>query len=211
MKNLFITFEGLDGSGKDTQMTNVLNFLKDKNKYLNFWITREPTNLSSEGIEISNLLKSSKKILSKEITTKLYVKDRIKHSKKIKEYLQDGFVLCSRYDFSTFTYQHIQGYEIEKLYNLHKYESKNGALIPDITIIFIVDPKVSLKRAKERSQKKEFFEKIEFQNDVFKIQKKIIKYLKEKDDRTIIIIDASKDIESVKKELLKKLKKYLKD
>ena len=209
MKNLFITFEGLDGSGKDTQMTNVLNFLKDKNKYLNFWITREPTNLSNEGVEISNLLKSSKKILSKEITTKLYVKDRIKHSKKIKEYLQDGFVLCSRYDFSTFTYQNIQGYEIEKLYNLHKYKSKNGALIPDITIIFIVDPKVSLKRAKERSQKKEFFEKIEFQNDVFKIQKKIIKYLKEKDNRTIIMINASKDIESVKKELLKKLKKYL--
>ena len=211
MKNLFITFEGLDGSGKDTQMTNVLNFLKDKNKYLNFWITREPTNLSSEGIEISNLLKSSKKILSKEITTKLYIKDRIKHSKKIREHLKEGFVLCSRYDFSTFTYQHIQGYEIEKLYNLHKYKSKNGALIPDITIIFIVDPKISLKRARERSQKKEFFEKKKFQNDVFKIQKKIIKYLKEKDDRTIIIIDASKDIESVKKELLKKLKKYLKD
>ena len=211
MKNLFITFEGLDGSGKDTQMTNVLNFLKDKNKYLNFWITREPTNLSSEGIEISNLLKSSKKILSKEITTKLYVKDRIKHSKKIREHLKEGFVLCSRYDFSTFTYQHIQGYEIEKLYNLHKYKSKNGALIPDITIIFIVDPKISLKRARERSQKKEFFEKKKFQNDVFKIQKKIIKYLKKKDDRTIIIIDASKDIESVKKELLKKLKKYLKD
>ena len=210
MKNLFITFEGLDGSGKDTQMTNVLNFLKDKNKYLNFWITREPTNLSREGVEISNLLKSSKKILSKEITTKLYVKDRIKHSKKIKEYLQDGFVLCSRYDFSTFTYQHIQGYEIEKLYNLHKYESKNGALIPGITIVFIVNPKISLNRVKERSQKKEFFEKIEFLNEVFKVQKKIIKYLKEKDNRTIITIDASKNIESVKEEVMRKLKKFLK-
>ena len=209
MKNLFITFEGIDGSGKDTQMINLINFLKEKNKYLNIWTTREPTNLTNEGIKISEFLKSSKKIIDKKITTNLYVKDRLKHTKLIKNYLKNSFVLCSRYDFSTFTYQNVQGYDIEKLYELHKYNKKDGCIIPDLTIVFLIDEKTSLNRVKKRKNQKEFFEKEEFLKEVLKVQKETIKFLEKKDKRKIITINANCDIEKVRKDLIKKVSKFL--
>ena len=53
-KNLFVVFEGLDGSGKDTQLFLFAKGIKEgdfifANKYSNIWITREPTKLNKHG------------------------------------------------------------------------------------------------------------------------------------------------------------------
>jgi dTMP kinase len=208
MSNLFITFEGIDGSGKDTQLINLLKFLKEEDKFLNFWITKEPTNISKEGKEISKLLVEKKQIVKKEITTKLYINDRIKHSKIIKKQLKQNYVLCSRYDLSTLIYQQVQGMTFEELYKKHNYNKLiNGCLIPDITFVFIVKPEISLKRIDKRAGKKEFFEKESFQKKLFEIQNKTIEKLEKKDNRLIIKIDANKSIEEVEKEMISKFKK----
>ncbi len=39
----FLVFEGLDGSGKDTQLEKAVSYLRKKDKYAQIWITREPT------------------------------------------------------------------------------------------------------------------------------------------------------------------------
>lgn len=39
----FIVFEGLDGSGKDTQLNKAVEYIRTMDKYAQIWITREPT------------------------------------------------------------------------------------------------------------------------------------------------------------------------
>ena len=212
MKNLFISFEGIDGCGKDTQLNKFMIYLKEKDKYLNVWITREPTKITKYGEKISNLLINSKKILDKKITTRLYVKDRILHSKIIKKQLKHSFVLTSRFDLSTFNYQNIQGYPFDELYKMHRYNKMFGCLIPDLTIVFDVDVKISQNRLNNRfNQEKEFFEKIDFQKKIAKNQKKIINILKKKDKRNFIIVNANNSIEKVYNEMIEKFEKFLKE
>ena len=213
MKNLFITFEGIDGSGKDTQLHILSNLIRNEkikslgNKYSNIWITREPTNITKSGIKISNLLLT--KNIKKEDATKYYIKDRIQHTKIIKKQLKYSIVLCSRYDYSTFLYQTSQGENFEKLFNLH-YKKFKKCIIPDITIIFKINLKTHLKRCQKRKHKKEFFEEKNFQKKLISNQNKILKKLKKQQfKRKFIIINGNKKIEEVSKEIINKLNSEL--
>jgi dTMP kinase len=212
-KNLFITFEGIDGSGKDTQMHNLIKHIRGNkeifgDKYTNITVTREPTKYSKWGREISEKLKEDKFLSVKE-TTNLYIKDRIEHTKLIKEQLKTSFVLCSRYDLSTLSYQMTQGEIFDNLYNFHKYNEINGCLIPDITIVFLVNPEEGFRRAKKRGEKKEFFEKLEFQKLISKNLDFCINEIKKRQKkRKVIIINANNSIENIELELVEKLKKY---
>ena len=206
MKNLFITFEGIDGCGKDTQVFKLAEAIKLNlsDKYANIWLTREPTNITKEGIEISKKIK--KKISGVE-ASKLFIKDRQKHSKIISFYLKTSFVLCSRYDISTLSYQMVQGVDFETLYNMHEY--KKETLIPDITIIFDLKVCEALNRVKKRDKKLEFFEEENFQNKVKENINFCISELKKRQNKRIFIrIDASQNIEEVTRNLVEKLKKF---
>ena len=41
-KGLFIVFEGIDGSGKETQMLELARYIRQRNKYQDVIITHEP-------------------------------------------------------------------------------------------------------------------------------------------------------------------------
>ena len=125
---LFIAFEGLYGSGKDTQLHKIINYLKNNDKYCNIWVTREPTKITESGNNISELLKG---VVTKEDTIKYFIKDRKEHSNIIKDMLKHSHVLTSRYDFSTYAYQMAQGSTFDELYNAHNYNI--DIIIPDIT------------------------------------------------------------------------------
>lgn len=56
--NKFIVFEGLDGSGKDTQLNKAVDYMRTRDKYAQIWITREPTNNTIAGKEIARRLKA---------------------------------------------------------------------------------------------------------------------------------------------------------
>ena len=197
----------MDGSGKDTQLGLLASAIRDDelefgDKYSPMWITREPTKITKAGQEISQLLLS--KELSKEKASELFIKDRIQHSKIIKEQLKHSIVLSSRYDVSTLTYQVAQGEDFEKLYKEHNYNSQEGALIPDITLIFDVPVEVSLQRINKRAGKQEVFENEVFLTKLYTIQNQIIDQLKSK-GRNIILINANQSIEEVKEEMIEKL------
>ena len=191
-KNLFIVFDGLDGSGKDTQIFEFAKYLRNSNKYSPLWITREPTKLTNEGIKICDKLLT--KSISKDNAVNLYIKDRIKHSKIIRKMLKQNIVLSSRYDFSTLLYQYSQGYDLDKLFEKHKYNKLNGTLIPDITFVFKADPKKLKKRIIKRGQKKEFFENDDFQNKIYKNFKLVVDKIKEKQPNRILIEIDVKDL-----------------
>ncbi len=210
-KNYFITFEGIDGSGKDTQLNELVKYIKEDNKlfgdkYTNIWITRNPTKITKYGIEVSRRIKEED--IDGKTATKLYIKDRIEHSKIIKEILKHSFVLSSRFDISTLTYQHAQGENFEELYNLHKYSENDGVLIPDLTIIFDIDPEISFERVNKRNEKLECFEKLEFQKKLIKSQEYCINELKKR-GRNIIIVNANQSIKEITLEMIQKIEEFL--
>lgn len=212
-KTYFIAFEGIDGSGKDTQLHKLVEAIKYDNgkpfgdKYSNIWITREPTRITKSGIKIAEEIR--KRDVSGEEATELFVKDRKEHTQIIKEHLKYSHVLTSRYDLSTLSYQMTQGMDFDYMYNLHAYGKDDGCIIPDITIVFDLDADIAFSRTQGRNSAEECFEKIEFQREIRKNLMFAIDELRKRDSRTIIIVDASKPIKEVTKEMLKKISKVL--
>lgn len=212
-KNYFISFEGIDGSGKDTQLHKLSEILRDDNeilgnKYCNIWITREPTKITKSGKLINELLKTNN--LPKETAVKYFIEDRKEHSKIIKEIKKHSHVLVSRYDISTLLYQMTQGMDFETLWKEHKFEEENGCTTPDLSIIFDIDTKTAVERINKRNNEKEFFETLEFQK---KLRENLFicieKIKKINPERKIIIINANQSIEEVTNEMKIKVNKVL--
>ncbi len=147
MKNarngLFVVFEGIDGTGKSTQMRLLGEALK--NRHYAVVETREPTT-GKFGQQIRSLyLKRS--TVSAEEELELFVKDRRQHlNNLILPSLKEGkIVLCDRYFLSTAAYQGAAGCDPGRIISLHEF-----APDPDLAIIIEVDPEVSIRRITEK-------------------------------------------------------------
>jgi len=211
-KTYFISFEGIDGSGKDTQLFELLKNIKEDNnypfgnKYSNIYVTREPTRTTKSGIEISDLIRTTN--VDGKTASKLYIQDRIEHTKSIREILKFSHVLTSRYDISTLTYQVAQGEDFDELYKLHKFNSLEGSITPDISLIFEIPVEISFKRINKRGEVTECFEKIEFQKKLIDSQDYCLNRLKEK-GRKIIRINANQTVKEVTREMLEKINQFI--
>lgn len=105
-KPLFIVFEGLDGSGKSTQIKLLSKRMEEKCRRV--YVTAEPT-ISATGGLIRDSLNGSFKRTSCELAG-MFLADRIAHNASpingIRKFLQDGSdVICDRYYYSSFAYQ----------------------------------------------------------------------------------------------------------
>ncbi len=211
MTNVFITFEGIDGSGKDTLIEHCIHLIKSRpevfgDKYSNIWITREPTKITCAGKKLAQKLKHG--FASKFEAAQLFVEDRIEHSNIIKQILPYSHVLCSRYDLSTLAYQKTQGLDFEELYNMHRYNESKGTLIPNLTIYIKTDPHIAFKRIhkrnENRNENREIFETLDFQIELSKNYDFVIEKLRKR-GREVITINGNTELEEVKKELRKAL------
>jgi len=198
-KSLFITFEGIEGSGKSYQSKKLYKSLK-KNK-LDVLHTREPG--GSPGAEKIRkiILTGEIKKFSRRTDTLLYLASRNEHfEKKIKpSIIKKKIILCDRFIDSTIAYQ-VYGSGESKLFvdNIHKYILGNYQ--PDITFILKVNINKAFKRIAKRKRKNRYdkFTK----NFYSKVQKSFIKIAKNNKSR-YIVLDNSKDDESVEKIILK--------
>jgi len=106
----FIVFEGIDGSGKGTQMCKAMQFVFELNKANDVYMTREPTRAFSE---IRTSLAECNDDLNSTAHwyAQMFVKDRWNHIRvHIEPALRNGtHVLCDRYKHSTLAYQTTQG------------------------------------------------------------------------------------------------------
>ena len=153
----FVTFEGIDGSGKST--ISRLVYKRMKSEGYNVVLTFEPTN-TWVGKCVQRCIETNTDPF---VTAFAFIADRIEHCKKIQKWLdEDKIVLCDRYAESTYAYQGAQmrgliDNPIKWLQEL----SKDRILTPDRTFIFVINPKDSLKRIQNRD-KLIPFEKVNF-------------------------------------------------
>ena len=179
----FITFEGIDGSGKST--ISKLVFKKLKSQGHDVVLTFEPTD-TWIGKCVQKCIETKTDPF---VTAFAFIADRIEHCEEIQRWLdQDKIVLCDRYAESTYTYQ---GAQIEGLVNNPikwlKELSNNRIIIPDRTFIFVIDPKDSLARIQHRNNLIPF-EKMSF------LEKVNNNYLKLTTGKRFVKVDATKTI-----------------
>lgn len=177
MKQPFFVFEGIDGSGKSTQIEHMEAYLKTKG--LQVFKTFEPTDS-----KIGKLLRqglSKKEDFSEETMALLFAADRIEHIKAIEKAKASQVILSDRYLYSSLAYNttHLDSSWIE---NINRYAS----LTPEATFLFDLPVEVALKRIQKRSRKKEVFENLE---RLEKVRASYLHYAKK--DARIHIIDAS--------------------
>ena len=155
-KGYFISFEGIDGSGKSTQIQKLAEFLEARD--FDIVITREPGG-SKGGEEIRNLLlQGNVDRWSAETEILLFTAARRDHLERIiLPALEEGkIVICDRFTDSTRMYQGMRGVNLRNL-----VDTLNGKVIkfdPDLTILIDINPEISLKRAKSRKTVEERFE-----------------------------------------------------
>lgn len=192
----FIVVEGLDGSGKSSQVDLLIDYLKEQGK--DVVVTREPTLDSDAGKKIKQALKKEITIEPLELQ-KLYVQDRKEHlDNKVIPALKDGkFVISSRYAFSTFAYGYSDGLNLDKL-----VEMNSQFLLPDLTIIVDVDSESCIKRIEGRGDPKELFEQKEKLEKVNEIYKKLPSMFE-----NVVVVDGRKNIEEVFDNIKKEISK----
>lgn len=103
---LFIVFDGMDGTGKTTQMRLLADRLAAEG--IPVELTAEPTDMES-GRRLRHVLSGAERVGNSEIAT-LFLFDRIAHNihpeRGIRRHLADGVtVLCDRYYYSSMAYQ----------------------------------------------------------------------------------------------------------
>ena len=153
-RGIFITFEGLDGCGKTTQLARLHETLSARG--IDTLATREPGG-STVGERIRAILLDSRTAnLSPRAELALMFADRAQHVKEIIEpALASGkIVLCDRYTDSTEAYQgYGRGLGSQLVLSLHR-ELCND-LWPDLTLLLDSDLNASIARARSRNTKTE--------------------------------------------------------
>jgi dTMP kinase len=142
-KGTFIVFEGIDGTGKSTQINRLADVLLEMGH--DVVVTREPT----EGVfgQKIRALYQNRSALSATDELDLFIKDRREHIETlINPSLEaDKIVLCDRYFLSTAAYQGAAGCSPEMILARHRFAPE-----PDLAIIIEVPPQICIGRITEK-------------------------------------------------------------
>ena len=149
-EGFFITFEGIEGSGKTTQINLLAEFLK--NKGYDVLVSREPGG-TPLGEKIRHLLLDPQyESMDYRTEILLYAADRAQHVKeKIKPALERGeIVISDRFADSNLAYQAAgRGLDYEMVYQINDWVI--DSIWPDLTFLLDIDIKKGLKRARSLS------------------------------------------------------------
>ena len=153
MRGKFITFEGLDGSGKSTQVAKLARGLRSRG--ISVTVTREPGGTATGENIRDVILHSGTSGLSALAEMALMFASRAQHIHEvIVPALSAGHVvLCDRFTDSTEAYQG-GGRKLGSKAVLELHEILCGNLKPDLTILLDNDLGVSIDRARHRNRRK---------------------------------------------------------
>jgi dTMP kinase len=144
-----ITFEGIDGCGKSTQMRLLERYLTEHGH--DVVSTREPGGTELGKKIRSALLDGGKDSVEPLAELLLYAADRAQHTRQvIMPALAAGKVVLSDrfYDATTVYQGYARGFDLELVNQLN--ELATGGLKPDLTLLFDLDVETGLKRTRRR-------------------------------------------------------------
>lgn len=195
----FIVIEGLDGTGKTTQIGLLANTLESRGKKT--VTTAEPTDLPSG--------KLLRRVLSGEVpsspwsTAALFLADRIQHNCAeggIGDSLKNGLtVISDRYYYSTFAYQ---GSETDLKWTMDIHYSCPLVRRPDLVIFLTMGVDECLKRinANRPADAIEIYENAEALSRTKSLFEKVFDEIKEREN--VVFVDASGSVEEVHERII---------
>ena len=212
MKGLFITFEGIEGSGKSTQIRKAEGYLKERG--IPVIVTGEPggTPLGAELRKI--LLDKTALMLSGRAELLLFAADRAQHVEEVMmPAMEEGkVVLCDRFSDATVAYQGCgRGEDRGSVRSVCDFASRS--LVPDMTFLFDIPADTGLGRIMDRARnagdppREDRFERehLDFHET---IRDGYLTLAREAPDR-IRVIDASRDIDTVHRDVRIHLKELI--
>ncbi len=211
---MLITLEGIEGSGKTTQIDYIAAYLQKSGH--DYFITKEPGGTVLGAKIRSILLDPQNNNIHPFTELLLYAADRVQHIQEvIKPMIESGrIVICDRFHDSTTVYQGFtRGIDLSLIRQLNSLVL--GGLAPDITFILDLDPEIGLKRAWKqirngsRSESETRFEneKLQFHES---IRNGYLEIARQEPNR-FVVVDASGDPSHVRDIILGQLEKSLRN
>jgi dTMP kinase len=205
---MFITIEGIEGSGKTTQIGYIVDFLTRSGQEC--VVTREPGGtVIGEKIR-SILLDSRNSAMDAVAELLLYTADRVQHvAEIIRPALALGkTVVCDRYFDATVVYQgYARGLDVGFIFELHRMALND--LKPDLTFLLDLSPEKGLKRAWQAIQAGERVGgETRFEEENLSFHERVREgylALAAAEPGRIRIIDGSRDEETVRSNIIKVL------
>ena len=210
--NKLITFEGIEGSGKSTQMRLVALTLIEQ--HVPLLITQEPSG-TDIGRKIGGILfNRGHYYMCAETEAFLFCAARAQHVReKIMPALnQNKVVLCDRFSDATYAYQGAaRGLNADFIKVINDYSSMG--LKPDLTLLFDLPVEEGLKRANERDNQlkdSSFSDRFERESLIFhnKVREGYLQISKNEPER-FRLIDATRSVEAIQKEVHRYIKEFI--
>lgn len=205
---MFIVLEGLDGSGKTTQLEKIMNYIDLNFPDKKVIFTREPGGYENiVGEQIRQVILNNE--MDDYTRALLYAASRYEHQLQIKKWIEHGFiVICDRYIYSSLAYQSNNELSMEEIMQINRYDD---IIKPDHVLFFRINIDTYRRRKEARSKEREL-DSIETKPDEFFL-KTITNYEKalEYEWSKIIEIDANKSIEEVTSNTLNIIDDLLKE
>lgn len=185
----FIVIEGIDGTGKSTQVKNLGAWFEKQGREV--VLSREPTN-GPWGRKLRESAATGR--LSPEDELQYFLNDRRQHVEElIKPALADGnVVILDRYYFSTMAYQGARGFDPVEIRRLNEA----FAPVPDLLLILDLDVDTAHQRIGHRGDGTNEFEKRESLEKCREI------FLSLKDEPFVRVVDASGGLNEVSSNIL---------
>ena len=204
MKNLFITFEGIDGCGKSTQA----KILHDKLREIDSTalLTEEPGGTQGANEIRKLLLRENNFSWSVETEVLLFMAARNDHvEKKVKPALEKGYtVICDRFIDSTLVYQGMRS-DLAKKLCLSLYDLIGQE--PNLTFLIDMKPQKALDRALSRKNKEDRFENYGAPFQI-KLRDTFLRLAAENPKR-LIVIEGDGDKNQIANDVFSHVQKYI--
>jgi dTMP kinase len=204
-KGIFITFEGIEGSGKSTQLELLCDYVASRG--IDYVRTVEPGG-TMIGEEIRKILLSVEHSGMTSLTELLlYASSRAQHvGEVIKPALKGGrVVVCDRFSDSTIAYQGFgRGLDMDLIAQLNAMCT--DGIIPDITFLLDIDVETGLKRNRTANK----IDRLELEAVAFhtKVRDGYLS-LMEKEPGRIRLIDSNKSVEEISDSVAGEFRDYM--
>lgn len=205
-KGLLITFEGIEGSGKTTQIKKLSRWFRARG--LAVVETREPGGTPLANQIRSLLLDSGTRGMTPSMELFLYETARRDHvDEAIRPALESGkIVLCDRFTDATLAYQgYGRGLSLKMIEALN--EIATGGIHPNLTFLFDLPVSKGLKRARQRNKKLDRLER-ESKNFHEKVRQGYLT-LARKEKRKFRIIHAERTPNEIFAELCREMEGFV--